>query len=172
MSLLIPKGDTLVTYYILPLVGVNKLTFGRSFKTSYVDLMAEKVYVELTKNMYKATYKSNANYLTEMVHNNIKFVVFLIPEEFLVDAQLFTMGSYSKMGAATKKKIYFTSSLPYNSTMGSFTNTHPILQALDRTKKLRAFLQEELGMDTIPDSNELIDKPHPEWYIENRFKTK
>lgn len=169
--MLIPKGETLVTYYMLPLVGVNKLTFGRSFKSSYIDDYATKLYVELSKNMHTPVYKTNVNYLTELMHNSIKFVVFNIPEEFSTDAQLFTMGAYSRMSKPAKKKIYLTSSLPYNASMGSFTVSHPILQALDRTKTLRTFLLKELGIRSIPTTNELIDKPHQSWYIENRFKT-
>jgi len=42
----------LVTYYILPLVGVNKLTFGRSYKASYISKDGKNVYVELSKNMH------------------------------------------------------------------------------------------------------------------------
>jgi hypothetical protein len=168
--MLIPEGETLVTYYMLPLVGVNKLTFGRSFNTSFIDQYGTKLYVELSKNMHSPVYKTNANYVTEIMHKAIKFIVFAVPEEFETDAQLFTMGAYSQMSHAAKKRIYLTSSLPYNATMGDFKVSHPILQALDKTKRLRGFLEDELGVKSLENSNELIDKPHAEWYIENRFK--
>mgnify|MGYP006935311386 CR=1 FL=1 len=170
MESLIPKGESLVTYYMLPLIGLNKLSFGRGFKASYLDKQGLKVYVELSRNMHTPLYKTNPNYITEIVYNNIKFIQFVMPTEFLNDSALFIVGQYSKMSLKAKKIIYTTSTLPYNSTMGSFTVSHPVLQALDRTKTLRKFLSDELGLRNISDSLELIDKPHDDWFIESKFK--
>ena len=158
-----------MTYYLLPLVGVNKLTFGRSFKTSYVDASGLKLYVELSKNMHTPNYKTNDNYISEVLVENVLYIMFDIPMEYLNDAAHFIVGTYSKMSLKAKKCIYSSSSLPYNSSMGSFTVSHPILQALDKTKTLRTFLQHELGIEAIPETNELIDKPHKEWFIEHKL---
>ena len=156
---------------MLPLVGVNKLTFGRSFKTSFIDERGLKIYVELKKNMHTPTYKANANYISEVVSDGKLFILFVIPVEYLNDSACFVLGEYSKMSAKAKKRIYLTSSLPYNASMGSFTVSHPILQALDKTKTLRSFLLKALGLTAIPENNELIDKPDESWFIEWRFKT-
>jgi hypothetical protein len=166
----IPKGESLVTYYVLPLVGVNKLTFGRSYQATYISKDGKNVYVELSKNMHKPVYKANYNYVSEIMHGAVKFVMFDIPLDYVLDIELFLKGSYSKMQASTKKKIYQTSSLPYNATMGSFTVSSPILQALDKTKTLRSHLIAHLGIKDIPENNELIDPPEENWFIEHRLK--
>jgi len=168
--MIIPKGESLVTYYMLPLVGVNKLTFGRSFKASYIDEKGLKIYVELSKNMHNPTYKRTENYVSEILNEGTLFVVFNIPAEFQKDAAFFIFGEYSQMSTKAKKRIYLTSSLPYNASMGSFKVSHPILQALDRTKTLRTFLLEEIGLTSLPETSELIDKPSEDWFIEHRFK--
>jgi hypothetical protein len=166
----IPKGESLVTYYVLPMVGVNKLSFGRSYKASFISAEGQNVYVELSKNMHTPIYKTNTCYVAEIMHGTVKFVVFSIPLEYSLDIVLFLAGSYSKMQTSTKKKIYQTSSLPYNASMGSFSVSSPILQALDKTKTLRAHLEAYLGVSGIPDTHELIDKPNETWFIEHRFK--
>jgi len=169
MGLLIPEGDTLVTYYLLPLVGANKKTFGRHFKTSYIDRLGLKVYVELKSNMKVPSYKTNPNYISELVHQNVLFILFAIPTKYIDDAFLFLNGRYSEISKEAKNIIYNTSTLPFNKTMGSFTNSHPILQALDKTKTLRSFLVTELHINTLPETVELIDAPYNSWFIESRF---
>jgi hypothetical protein len=166
MSLLIPEGDNLVTYYVLPLVGLNKNSFGKHFGGSYIAKDGLRVYVELSSNMTSPLYKSNPNYISEMVYKGKLILLFSIPSEFIADIRHFIFGRYSQMGEGTKKIIYATSTLPYNKTMGSFMQSHPILQALDKTKTLRTFLIDHLRVETIPDSAELITRPEESWFIE------
>jgi hypothetical protein len=170
MSLLIPEGDNLVTYYMLPLIGLNRKTFAGSFKTSYIDETGLKIYVELKRNMTSPTYKSSPQYITEMVIDRAMMILFTIPSQYIPDAYKFMLGKYSEMSKEAKKIIYETSTLAYNKKMGSFSNTHPILQALDRTKVLRAYLIDELGVETLPESAELITVPEKHWFIENRIQ--
>lgn len=165
----IPEGENLVTYYMLPLVGANKSSFGLQFKSCYIDRLGHKIYVELKKNMYNPLYKLNPCYCTEIIINNVKFIQFIIPSTFLKDSNLFIKGQYSKMSKEAKKIIYNTSTLPYNATMGSFSVSHPVLQALDRTKTLRAFLNITIGVD-LDENVELMEFPHEEWFIEHRIK--
>jgi len=167
VALLIPDGDTLVTYYLLPLLGLNKTSFGRSFKSSYLNKAGSKLFVELGVNMKVPIYKGNINYLTEVSVKNKLFVIFSIPEYMVGDTQLFIAGRYSEFSRDAKKVIFKTSSLPYNKTMGSFKMSNPILQALDRTKTLRLHLERTLGIEALKDSAELIDKPEESWFIEN-----
>lgn len=170
MSLLIPEKDTLVTYYILPLLGVNKDSFAKSFVSSFISKDGQHVYVELSKNMVSPNYKSTVTYLTEIVKERTLFVVFRVPLELKEDVNWFLSGSYSKMSNKSKKIIYATSTLPYNRTMGSFSMSHPILQALDKTKTLRQFLDIYLNLRPIlPESAELIDRPAEHWFIEHRL---
>lgn len=170
MSLLIPEGENLVTYYILPLLAINKNSFGGHFKNSYIDKAGIKVFVELKKNMVSPTYKHTPNYVSEVIFNNTLLVMFEVPLEFLQDSKLFVVGKYSEMSKDAKKIIFASSTLPYNKTMGSFVVSHPVLQALDKTKTLKSFLINELHVVTIEDSAELINPPYDNWFIEHRIQ--
>lgn len=162
------EGESLVTYYMLPLVGVNKKSFGRHFKSSYIDKQGLKIYVELKSNMTSPLYKTNRNYITEIIINNVKFIQFVLPTEFIADGKLFTLGLYSQFSKNAKKLIYKTSTLPYNATMGSFSVSHPVLQALDKTKTLRTFLINKVGA-VLADNGELMQEPKEWWFIENKI---
>lgn len=169
MALLIPEGDTLVTYYMLPLIGLNRNSFGSSFKTSYIDRDGLRIYVELGTNMRVPSYKGNTYFITEIVDKGNLIIMFSIPSVIIPDAYLFVQGRYSEMSKASKNVIYKTSTLAYNKTMGDFKNSSPILQALDRTKTLRTWLENKLGIATLEDSAELITKPLDHWFIEQRL---
>jgi hypothetical protein len=166
MALLIPEGDNLVTYYVLPLIGVNKATFGSCYGCSYLNSSGSTLYVRLLKNMQAPTYKTNKNYVSEFVYESHLFIIFSIPHNYLPDVILFLKGSYSFMSKEAKRIIYESSTLPFNKTIGSFSMSHPILQALDKTKTLRQFLTTYLGIVPLPDSVELIDPPGKSWFIE------
>ena len=168
----IPEGENLVTYYMLPLVMVNKLSFGKHFKSAFIDKQGLKIYVELKSNMLAPLYKQNPNYITELVLDRAMLVQFVVPSKFIKDADFFIKGKYSQMSKEAKKIIYLTSTLPYNSTMGSFSVSHPILQALDKTKTLRAFLNKTCGLDLTEDSSEeLMESPDETWFIEHKIKS-
>jgi len=169
MSLLIPKGDTLVTYFVLPMLGINKNVFGRKFKTSYLS-QGEEIYVELKSETDSKIYASNNNWLYDVNIDETFYSVFLIPEDKRSDLELFKKGLYSQISRDTKKLIYRTSTLPYNKSMSDFKVTHPILHALDNTKVLRKFLEQYLNVKYLSVTGELIDAPTANWYIEERLK--
>lgn len=170
MALLIKEGENLVTYYILPLLGINKSSFGRTFKTSYINKEGTSIYIELTKNMVSPSYSSNPYYRTQLVIEGKNLLLFDVPKEFLEDAHNFIDGTYSCFSSKAKKLIYKTSTLPYNKTMSSFKMTHPILHALDSSKVLRKFLKAHFEVEEVADSGELIDKPSEDWFIESLIK--
>jgi len=169
VALLIPEGDTLVTYYLLPLIGLNKKSFGRSFKSSYIDQAGTRLFVELSSNMKVPLYRGNTQYIAEIALPKGLLIMFVVSAKMLPDVQLFISGKYSEMSKEAKNVIYKSSTLPYNKTMGSFKMSNPILQALDKTKTLRTYLEDTLNIRSIPDSSELIDPPFNEWFIENKF---
>ena len=119
--------------------------------------------------MKSPLYRSNPNYITELVLNRTMYIQFVVPSKFIKDADYFIKGQYSKMSKAAKKIIYNTSTLPYNSNMGSFTVSHPILQALDKTKTLRSFLVDVIGQG-LYDEDELMEAPAEDWFIEDKIK--
>lgn len=167
----IPDGENLVTYYVLPLVGVNKKTFGRHFKNSYITRDGLKVYVELASNMRSPVYRNSPCYVAEIVIKNNLFIQFNVPGPYIKDTACFITGKYSDISRAAKNIIYRTSTLPYNSKMGSFNVSHPLLQALDKTKTLRKFLNETIRpAEEITADRELAPSPDEDWFIEHRLK--
>lgn len=165
----IPDGDNLVTYYMLPLVGVNKKTFSKSFKNSYISQDGLRIFVELKSNMQSPNYRNSPCYVTEIVIRDTLFIQFVIPSGYIKDTACFITGKYSEMSRDAKKIIYRTSGLPYNSKMGDFSVSHPLLQALSKTKTLRTFLTNHLDIE-ISDDDELAEAPHESWFIEHRLK--
>jgi len=165
MTLLIPSGDTLVTYYVLPLLGLNKKSFGNRFRTSLLDFNGN-VYVKLTADMEVPTYKDNPNYKSNIIIAGVLYATFSVPDKFYDDFVRFLAGTYSLFSKEAKEVIYNTSTLPYNKSVGKFTLSHPILQALDRTKTLREFLLKFFGVQELAENGELIDKPKKDWFIE------
>ena len=165
----IPDGDNLVTYYILPLVGVNKKTFSKSFKNSYISKDGLRVFVELKTNMQSPIYRGSPCYVTEIIVQNTLFIQFVIPSGYIKDTACFITGKYSEMSRDAKKIIYRTSTLPYNSKMGDFSVSHPLLQALSKTKTLRTFLANHLQIN-IGEDDELAEAPDESWFIEHRLK--
>jgi hypothetical protein len=112
------EGENLVTYYLLPLVGVNKKTFGLKYDNSYINKEGTIVFIKLKSNLATPLYRKFANYTSEVIINNSLYIQFTVPEEFRKDVQFFIKGQYSRISREAKKIIYKMSTLPYNKTMG------------------------------------------------------
>lgn len=164
--MLLDDGITLATYFLLPLVGVNKKTFGRKFRATYIS-EDDLIYVELSSPLQSPSYKRLPTYMYDVDINSKHYAVFKIPPQFLDDLSKFKEGTYSKFSKDAKTIIFRGSSLPYNKSMSGFKMTHPILHALDNSKVLRDFLKKHLKVEELSSSGELIDKPDKSWYIEN-----
>ena len=171
MSLLIPKKDNLVTYFILPLLNINKSIFGRTYSAAYIS-ESDIVYVKLKKDMISPIYKLNPNFISATIINSTLYCLFRMPINKVEDLNRFKKGEYSKFTRESKKLIYTMSTLPYNKTMSDFKISHPILHALDSTKLLRKTLIDFLNVEVLSDTGELINPPDESWYIEYRLNLK
>ena len=169
MALLLKEGENLVTYYILPLLGLNKKSYGLKYKTAFISKDSFKVYVELKSNPDGDLYMQNPYYITKFVHNGVLYLQYTVPSDNIEDYKHFIKGAYSKFSKDAKYKVYKFSTLPYNKSMGDFKMSHPILHALNSTKVLSVFLKSYIGEDFLADSGELIDAPHDDWFIESRI---
>jgi hypothetical protein len=169
MPYVLNENENLVTYYLLPLVGVNKTVFGRKFVNSYLDPDLFRIYVHISSEMHSVGHSVRDSYVTEAVIQEKRFIIYQIDPKFHVDVRLFLLGRYSKFKATTKKLIYIGSSLSYNKSIGDFKMTSPILQALDNTKILRQHLLDTIGIETLPDTAELIDLPDKSWFISSQI---
>ena len=168
MAFVLKEGENLVTYYVLPMVGVNNVVFGNLFRNSLLAKDGTRVYVQLKKKMNSVGYTKVDSYITDLNISGKLYAVYNVPSKFDEEIQLFLKGKYSQFKPSTKKIIYAGSGLPYNKKVGDFKLSSPILQALDKTKVLRFYLLKTLGVDTLPNSSELIDVPEDSWFIENQ----
>ena len=169
MPYVLTQNQNLVTYYLLPLVGVNKTVFGRKFVNSYLDPNSFRIYVHISSEMESIGHSAGRSYISEAIINKKRFVIYEIEKKYREDVELFLAGKYSKFKKSTKKVIYVGSSLPYNKSIGDFKMTSPIIQALDNTKILRDHLLTSIGIKTLPDSAELIDLPNGSWFIHSQI---
>jgi hypothetical protein len=169
MPYVLTQNQNLVTYYLLPLVGVNKTVFGRKFVNSYLDPNSFRIYVHISSEMESIGHSAGSSYISEAIINKKRFVIYEIEKKYLADVELFLAGKYSKFKRSTKKIIYVGSSLPYNKSIGDFKMTSPIIQALDNTQILRDHLLSSIGIKTLPDSAELIDLPNESWFIHSQI---
>lgn len=104
--------QNLVTYFILPLLQLNKSSFGAdNFINSYLDkegyvvINTEKP-VLVTNEVY-----NNKLYITDYERENKSIAyVFTIPEEYKSDIDLFNEGKYSELSAKAKIEIARTHS--------------------------------------------------------------
>jgi hypothetical protein len=168
MASLIPRGQNLVTYYILPLVKINRKSFGRAFHSSYIDRAGKQIFCRLRRPPVSFLYRENDHYLTELYLNDQLYIVFEVPEWHERDVQRFIAGKYSEMSKEAKKLIYNVSTLPFNKKSGSVRLFDPILQALEKTKEARRWLIERLGIEELEGSAELMPAPEDWWYIEHQ----
>ena len=159
MALFVPKRDTLVTYYILPLCGANKKTFGNAFRASYISKKGYNVYVKIGRRLVTPHYKQDPQYRAEVIIKGDIYLIYQIHLDHVQNLDLFREGRYSEFSKEAKKIILKTSTLPYNKSSDSHKLSHPSLQALSRNKALRNYLENFLQCKEIPGTNELRDKP-------------
>ena len=168
MGLFIPEGDNLVTYYMLPLIRLNKKTFGRKFVNSYISKDGLKLYVELKAPLTAPElYTTNKSYVTEVLIGSHIFILFAIPSMYIPDALLFIEGKYSQMSKITKALIYTGSGLMYNKSTDDFKISHPLLQALAKSNAIKDYLEDYLGVRRLPENAEYLSVPDESCFIEN-----
>lgn len=165
MNYLLEQEENLITYFILPLIGINKSIFGRKFKQTYLSKEGDFVYVRVTSLVDGPLPTTHENFVAIVEVRKEKMYMYKYGDRYAKDIDLIKQGLYSRISKEAKKIIYLNSTLPYNSVMSDFKVTHPILHALSRTKKLRVFLKDALGVTELSTNGELLGKFPDEWYV-------
>lgn len=156
------RSDNLCNFYILPLIGLNKLSFGAAsnFINSYISSDDKYIVVEMKEA--KTQFQNHKNYNTDFVTIDKVVVVFNIPQEFADTISKFRQGKYSHFTAQVKQTIKDKSGLKWKvKTSAGKTSTARELLALGDDKDhddLRAILEEEIGV-RLPKGAELISVP-------------
>jgi len=143
----IQNEDSIVNYYVLPLVNLSKKEFGDNFISAKLNRAGNMVYVQLKEDVYPDLIYSN-----KFEHSGFVFLAFSIPEVFAYDIYLIMMGHYSQLSKNAKVMIIRNSGLHYNLRKGNNLYTSKLIFALNKDEDLKKYMFDLLKSD-IPHYN-------------------
>lgn len=153
------RSVNLCTYYLLPLIGLNKLTFGRpeNFVNCYLD--NEGKYLVVALNDFPVNLEQHPNYKFDFENEEGVMAVFEIPAKYHPTVVKFRDGKYSHFSDEVKSIIKKKSGLRWNVPIeGGKTVSAKELLALDKDRVLKEKLERDLRV-RIDDDAELISAP-------------
>lgn len=167
----IKRSDNLCNFYILPLLGLNKLSFGggSNFINSYISQDNKYMVVEIKDA--KTPFDEHQNYVTDYSAGDKTTIVFTIPPEFEETILRFRAGKYSQFSSQVKTIIKQKSGLKYKvpTINGKVTSARELL-ALDKDKDLKEIWEREIGCK-LSDDAELVSIPTDNNYYELNLMT-
>lgn len=163
------RMHNLCTYYLLPLIGINKFSFGVTinFRNCYCNPDGTELYVTVYYTLSSLT--NHPNLIRIEGKAGAPVYVFSLPQKWQLDFQLYKQGRYSKFSNEAKELIRNQSGLRYKAINPNGQPTTDIrLLAIeadpDRRKILRAKLSEYLEVSIAEDA-ELLDVPPPSSFV-------
>lgn len=158
------KEHSKVTYYLLPLLKLNKFSFGEgNFIESYVNEEGTVICVEVHDgNLCPEV--SRSKWLLEITSSDGRWQFWLRLEgTWNLDFRLFRNGLYSRFSERAKAMIRTHSGMPYRQMAeDSFLYTDYRLLALERSDVLRKKWEQELQLDEhLRESMDLMEPPGP-----------
>ena len=137
--------DTVINYYVLPLVGLSRKDFGDNFVTTKVNRIGTKVFVQVKEDIYPTFVYKN-----KIKQGNILYLYYNVPKKFTQDVQYIIKGSYSKITKKAKKKIIRNSGLAFNKKLKKgYERTSKLLYALIKDPILIDYYFDQLS-NSIP----------------------
>lgn len=135
------REDTVVNYYVLPLVGLSRKDFGDNFVTTKINRIGTKVFVQVKEDIYPTLI-----YRNKVRQDNILYLYYRVPEKFSKDVQYIIKGLYSKITKKAKKKIVKLSGLAFNEKLKEgYERTSKLLYALIKDPILIDYYFEQLS---------------------------
>lgn len=133
-------GDSILNYYALPLVGLSKNDFGPNFISTKINQAGTSIFVQVKEDIY-----SDTVYTNKIISDDLLFLVYPVPEKFLVDVSFIVKGKYSKISSEAKQIISTKSGLYFN-TIGSDGHkyTSKLIFALHKDEELRNYMFDAL----------------------------
>ncbi len=160
-------GYNLCTYYLLPLLHLNRFMFGQdNFLNCYVDEKNRYLYVKVRDLFDSEIPYKNSWYETTVTKDGALYFVYRIPFRWESTVLLFRDGRYSEFSELTKETIIRHTDLAYkvqNEAGDIFTDAR--LLALDRAPILVRSFADELDVDESVLQGELVSPPKPEEFI-------
>jgi len=162
------RSFNLCTIYVLPLVGLNKYSFGTTtdnYVNSYLSEDNSHVIVEL-KGYVGNVITNKTSYRFAYPKDGHNFVVFELPANYRNDAEKFRQGKYSEFSEDAKKIIKKGSGLKHKvPVVGGKVETDIALLALDKDEELKQYLEKKLGVKLSANA-ELASIPGEDNFIE------
>ena len=162
-------GSNLTTWYLLPLIYLNKPSFGQgNFIESYVNLSGTILEVEVIsihmchRDCLKSNYLMNA-VETPRGHSSL---FYWLPKKYQADFLRFKQGEFSKFSEKAKNTIREYSGLAYKAQYNGEQITDARLYALDKSPILRKAWEEDLVLLPLPADMELMPIPSERNYRE------
>lgn len=161
------KSDTLSSIYILPLIELNKDSFGKgNFIGSYLSMDLRHIVVEVKEAVNLENHREYVmDFTTEQ---DTVFIVFRLPSRFKVTAIKFSEGKYSEFSSEAKTLIKQKSGLRYKvpGRPGRVLTDRELL-VLDKDPDLKKIMEIELeAVGQIPRDAELLDVPSSKNFID------
>lgn len=157
------KGHTKVTFYVLPLLCLNKFSFDDKFIDAYINREGTHLCVALCQGAdLHIEVTSNPYLISISCTSNVWQLWFRLPGEYLDDVQLFILGRYGDLSDEAKSMIRAYSGLPYRmTTEDDLMVTDYRLLALDRSHWLKQKWDSlyELEEGVITEGMDLINPP-------------
>jgi len=145
------KEDTVINYYVLPLVGLSRKDFGENFVTTKINRIGTKVFVQVKEDIYPSLIYKN-----KIKQDNVLYLYYKVPEKFKKDIQYIIKGLYSKITKKAKKKIIRNSGLAFNMKLKKgYERTSKLLYALIKDPILIDYYFDELA-GVIPSYNQKL----------------
>jgi len=164
--------ENLCTYFVLPLLKLNKLRFvaETNFIDSYLSRDCLNIYVKVVDTKFfehRMVMHPQYQGIWEDMEGK-KYVQYSIPLKWKADIQLFIEGKFSKMSESAKEMIRINSGLLFRERRESdnMIITDVRLLALERSIAVRQMWEDHYGV-TLSDDQELLSIPKDRGFIEN-----
>ena len=163
--------ENLCTYFVLPLLKINKHKFitEDNFIDSYLVANCQSIIVQL-KDVKSFEHRMRLlPYFDKILEdkNAFSYVKFIIPEEWHSDIHIFLQGRFSQLTPAAKDRIKKHSGLMYRVRVQGVITTDVRLLALEKRKNLRELWEEYLDCK-IDEDQELLSIPNKKTFINER----
>ena len=134
------KGsETLATYMMLPMLKLNKASFGvGNFSNCYVDRKGLIIVdlVDITKATESSTVK-HEHYLTDYNVDDVTRIIYDVPKEYIDDIAKFEKGAYSQLSSDYKVAL---------SKYGLLGQNDIIMKSLNPQMEDRQKIADDLGV--------------------------
>lgn len=162
------KRYNLCTFYLLPLTGLTRFSFGEGlFVNSYLDPKRLWIIVQIA-DLELIPYKSKlrAHAVKTWQDDRGGFLAYELLDMWKDDIHAYATGKYSRFSSDLKSISFERSGLPYKESQedGSI-HTDIRLMALDGKEVVREYIEDQLQVTLDPDQ-EVLGPPLPESFMD------